>query len=112
MASPPLRFQNAAADASEVVFHVHGGAEWILLRKLRGNRQDVVFAPFQAGAEKGPQVMRGSVVVSEVSIELVALQRKIVDRHIVRTRIANGCREQRQGRKVVVDFQRQRLFQI
>ncbi len=106
---PKGHYRNASADIEQIIPRIDGRAELVLLRKFRRERKDIVLAPLQAGAVERPHLIRQGSGVGKRGIQPVPLQRHAFDLHILLRGIAEGGREQRQARKVVIHFKRQFL---
>ena len=70
---------NATAGATEIVTDGDGKAERVLLGEFCGDAKDFVFAPSEAGAEEGGQVMRSGVRIGKGSVEEMLLERDGVE---------------------------------
>ena len=99
--------RNAAADTAQAVFRLDGGAKGILLGEFRGHGEGFVFAPFQAGALKGPHliVRRGRVGLS--GVKTMPLQGDGVERHVFLAGVAEGGGHQGEAGKVVVKLEQE-----
>ena len=102
MASPVLRVQKAttgtaAADAAEIVVGIDRSAKGIVLGKLCGEREYIVFPPLQAGAEKRPHLIRLGAGVCKGGVQRMVLQGDRIQVQRLIAGIAVRRREQCQG---------------
>jgi len=106
-ASPNVRVQNAATGIPAA--HRPRSSSYLLARQIGSAAQILPamaahrLAPFQAEPKK-PHFVGGCACVKQRGIQPMALQRKTFDRNFSGTVVANGCGQNRQSRKVIINF--------
>src|SRR5215467_658005 len=107
---PERYYGNAASDSAEIISGFHRQSEGILLAEFRGNRDDVIFSPFQARAEERVHLVRLGLCITQIGVQPLACKSQAYQflRLVAGILVTRGKEHKR--REVVIRLERQRFF--
>src|SRR6266852_1277237 len=108
-AGPERHDGDAAANAAKVISRLYGRSERVLLGKLLCKRQHVIFSRLDAGPMERPHLVGSRLRVAECGIQTSGHNGNRIDWQIVAPCVLKGGGDEDDGRKIVIDFDRQVL---